>query len=96
MESRVTRVDINAFVLRNEAVNKNTFGSFSGDTLIINYLEKLNFPMILWCPRPDLNRHASVTQLRILSPVRLPISPLGHKFIEEAKSPDIQNLSINF
>lgn len=30
-----------------------------------------------WCPGPDLNRHVSVTQLRILSPVRLPVSPPG-------------------
>ena len=31
-----------------------------------------------WCPGPDLNWHVSLTQPRILSPVRLPISPPGH------------------
>jgi site-specific DNA recombinase len=30
-----------------------------------------------WCPGPDLNWHVGITQPRILSPVRLPISPPG-------------------
>ena len=32
----------------------------------------------LKCPRPDLNWHRDLTPQRILSPVRLPIPPLGH------------------
>ena len=31
------------------------------------------------CPRPDLNWHRDLIPQRILSPVRLPISPLGHE-----------------
>ena len=30
------------------------------------------------CPRPDLNWHRDLIPQRILSPVRLPIPPLGH------------------
>lgn len=31
----------------------------------------------IWCPGPDLNWHDSMTRPRILSPVRLPVSPPG-------------------
>jgi hypothetical protein len=34
---------------------------------------------ITWCPEPDSNRHGPFRVLGILSPVRLPISPSGHK-----------------
>ena len=40
-------------------------------------LLKKSRPITSWCPGPDLNRHAPVTELRILSPVCLPIPPPG-------------------
>lgn len=35
-----------------------------------------------WCPGPDLNWHDPMKGPRILSPVRLPISPPGHLFAQ--------------
>lgn len=36
------------------------------------------FEKLKKCPRPDLNWHRDLIPQRILSPVRLPIPPLGH------------------
>ena len=32
---------------------------------------------LLWCPEPESNRHGPIRVRRILSPLRLPISPSG-------------------
>ena|SRR5579883_808035 len=37
-----------------------------------------------WCPGPDSNRHEPIRVRRILSPLRLPISPPGHCLLKVA------------
>ena len=39
---------------------------------------RLGLYLTRWCPRPDLNRHGLYIR-GILSPLRLPISPLGRE-----------------
>ena len=51
--------------------------SFAGSCLTTWLCRLAHFPK-KWCPEPDLNRHGKKFH-RILSPVRLPISPPRHK-----------------
>ena len=38
----------------------------------------------MWCPEPDSNRHGTIRFRRILSPLRIPISPSGHGVASQA------------
>jgi hypothetical protein len=39
--------------------------------------------MLKWCPEPGSNRYTPIKGWRILSPLRLPISPSGHDALRD-------------
>ncbi len=62
--------------IRIEGLSKNQNDVFCSFRFLVKILSKRKRK----CPRPDLNWHRDLTPQRILSPVRLPIPPLGHYF----------------
>ena len=65
-------------VIHGISIGGNTCSPAPGRPKKIGRNENYSERMMKKCPRPDLNWHRDLTPQRILSPVRLPIPPLGH------------------